>query len=150
MISRGENSVRGWWGLRGRLWKRMTGKAETPPTLGHRPRGPGAFSLWRRHVTAGGEPRWQRMERGETSPLGAGLSKFHVMIISGRGPPFNLRGSFPFLPAQRPQSFLMLALRGECALQGGLATGPIPPGFLLPERCHVLTRCLGTGGPGAP
>lgn len=110
MISRGGNSVREWRGLRGRLWKRMTGKAETPPAPGHRPRGPGAFSLWRRHVTAGGEPRWQRMERGETSPLGAGLSKFHVMIISGRGPPFNLRGSFPFLPAQRPQSFLMLAL----------------------------------------
>lgn len=31
MISRGGNSVREWRGLRGRLWKRMTGKAETPP-----------------------------------------------------------------------------------------------------------------------
>lgn len=110
MISRGGNSVREWRGLRGRLWKRMTGKAETPcPPRAQTQRARRIFPLAQTRHRRWGAPLATDGAWGDEL-LGAGLSKFHVMIVSGRGPPFNLRGSFPFLPAQRPQSFLMLAL----------------------------------------
>lgn len=78
MISRGENSIREWRGLRGKLWKRMTGKAETPcpPPPGTDREGPARFPSGADTSPQVGSPAGNGWSVGRRAPSERGCQSF--------------------------------------------------------------------------